>query len=138
MYSNPKFKKKKNKYYKNFKPVRTKHSFNNVIVTYPHFRKLNIYEGPEGNKQKHPKLIMDKEDDKYVYMGLTESPKRGHHSNIPLKNNPRKGDSRPAYVRKEVLIRSINDFDEILKNYSLSYEDRLNIIKEFEKIKKKK
>ena len=54
MYSNPKFKKAKNKYYKKHKPIKTKQSQNKVIVTYPHFRKLNIYEGPAGNKHKHP------------------------------------------------------------------------------------
>ena len=138
MFSNPKFKRAKTKYYKKRKTLQTKHVQNNSFITYPHFRKLNIYEGPAGNKQKHPKIIIERENDKYSYMGLTESPKRGHHSNLPLNKNPRRGDSRPAYVRKEVLLRSVYDFDEILSNYSLSNIDRLNVLNEYNKLKKKK
>ena len=41
-----------------------------------HFRRYSKAEGG-AKKSKHPKLIVDEEGDKFGFMGLTKSPKRG-------------------------------------------------------------
>ena len=106
--------------------------------TYPHFRFLKYKEGPKNNRHRHPKIILEKENDTYHYMGMTESPKRGRHKNIPLLQNPKRGDSRPAYVRKEYLIRSTEDFFGILYDYKLSDADKASILAHAAKLKQKK
>ena len=58
---------------------------------YPHFRRYKIEEGGKKKQAKHPKLIVKKDNDRFAFMGLTESPKRGHHNNLPLIKNPEKG-----------------------------------------------
>lgn len=50
------------------------------------FRRYNKIEGGKKKRAKHPKLIVDKKGDEYGFMGLTESPKRGHHKNIEIHN----------------------------------------------------
>lgn len=70
--------------------------------TYPHFRFLKYKEGPAHNRRRHPKIILEKENDTYRYMGMTESNKRGRHANIPLLHNPKKGDTRPAYFPMKI------------------------------------
>ena len=106
--------------------------------TYPHFRLLKYKEGPMHNKRRHPKIILEKENDTYYYMGMTESAKRGKHANILLLRNPKRGDARPAYVRKEYLKRPIEDFYGILRNYRLSDEDKACVLEHAEKLKQKK
>ena len=71
-------------------------------------------------------------------MGLTESPKRGHHKNIELKKNPQKHKTNKAYLRDEVRYDDKNNFGEILENYKLSDEDKKAVIAYIEKRKKKK
>ena len=102
------------------------------------FRRYKKVEGGKIKKAKHPKLIVDENVNEYGFMGLTESAKRGHHKNIPLIKNPQKGKIEQSYLRDELRYDNKDNFTEILKNYNLSYEDKLNIIKYLEKHKKKK
>ena len=105
---------------------------------FPHFRFLKYKEGPKNNKRKHPKLILEREDDKYHYMGMTESAKRGRHANIKLSRNPKRNDTRPAYIRREYLIRPTEDFEGVRNDYKLSYTDKALILSEAQKLKAKK
>ena len=105
---------------------------------YPHFRFLKYKEGPKGKKKKHPKLILEREKSNYHYMGMTESAKRGRHANIPLSKNPKQNDNRPAYIRREYLIRPASDFEEIRKDYKLDPLDKLLVLTEAKKLKTKK
>ena len=107
-------------------------------IKYPHFRFLKYKEGPPSKKRKHPKLILEKDNDMYHYMGMTESAKRGRHKNIELTKNPKRGDTRPAYIRKEYLIRPTKDFHGIQKDYSLCSEDEARVLSEAQKLKAKK
>lgn len=86
------------------------------------------YKKKEGNSNKrHPKLIVDETYNNYGFMGLTEKDKKGkHHNNIPIEN-PKKGDIRPAYLRKKIRYDIKNNFGEVLKDYNLSNEDRKRI-----------
>ena len=102
------------------------------------FRKYKKVEGSKHKRAKHPKLIVEEDDNNFRFMGLTEAPKRGNHKYIPLSTNPKKGDKRQAYLRDELRCDSKNKFEEILNDYSLSEKDLIKIIKFLEKYKKKK
>ena len=73
----------------------------------------------------HPKLIVDEnnQDNTYGFMGLTEHKYNGHHLNIKLEKNPRRGDTREAYIRKELRKDKKNNFGGVLTNYELSEKD---------------
>jgi len=107
------------------------------------FRRLDKVEGGKRKKAKHPKLIVDAKRHKFGYMGLTESRKRGHHSNLPLLKNPQKGkpdlvDGKPtAYIRKELLYAKKDMFTDILPDYNLHPKDKERVIDFLEKTKKK-
>ena len=97
------------------------------------------YKEAEGKKRvRHPKLIVETTEKTNKFMGLTSSPKKGHHSNIPLEKNPQKGKKGKAYIRKEIREKTKDNFDEILKDYKLSKKDKQKIIDYLEKNKKKK
>ena len=98
------------------------------------FRRYNKKQGD--SKKRHPKLIVDENSKNYGYMGLTEKSKRGkHHSNIPIKN-PKKGDTRPAYIRKQIEYDKKDNFGDVLKDYHLSDKDRKYLIDFVNKRKK--
>lgn len=101
------------------------------------FRRYKKQEGKQSNKARHPKLIVDKNNTEYGFMGLTSSPKRGYHSNIKLEKNPKKNDIRQAYIRKEIRYDSKNKFGQILNEYNLSNKDKKFIIDYVNKHKKR-
>lgn len=101
--------------------------------------KFRRYKKKEGKKKvKHPKLIVEENETEYGFMGFTEEPKSGHRKNIELTQNPKKGDTRPAYIRKELRYDITENFSEVLENYNLSEEDKKAIIEYLNKRKKKK
>ncbi len=102
------------------------------------FRRYKKLEGGKNKKAKHPKLIVKETKSEFEFMGLTEEEKSGHHKNIPLIKNPKKGDTRKAFVRKEIRKDIRENFGEILANYNLSEKDKLSIIEFIEERKKKK
>ena len=57
----------------------------------------------------------------YVNIGLTKSPKRGHHKNVKI-HNPQDW-SRDSYLRDDVRIDSKEYLREVLKDYKLCPED---------------
>lgn len=96
-------------------------------------------EGGKKKKAKHPKLIVERSGNQYGFMGLTESSKRGHHSNIPLSKNPQKGKSKKmAYIRKELRYDKTDNFSEILSDYKLTSKDQKTILDFVKKLKQKK
>ena len=102
------------------------------------FRRYKVIEGGASKKARHPKLIVSQEKKQVGFMGLTESKKRGHHSNIELDVNPENGNSNKAYLRKEIRHDDIGNFSEILENYNLSENDKKKVIAYIESLKKKK
>lgn len=101
------------------------------------FRRYKKKEGGDIKKAKHPKLIIDETKTDLGFMGLTESPKRGHHKNIELKQNPQKGKTGKAFIREEVRYDKKRNFSEVLEDYKLSEEDKQEIIKFLNKKKKR-
>lgn len=102
-----------------------------------HFRLYKKKEGPNYNKKQHPKLIVDENTNEFGFMGFTESKKRGHHGNIPLERNPKRKDSRPAYLRKELRYDLKTAFDRVLSNYRLTDKDADKVAEYLSKIKRK-
>ena len=102
------------------------------------FRRYKKVEGGKSKKARHPKLIVEQEENTVGFMGLTESEKRGHHKNIELDKNPEQGNTNKAYIRKEVRYADLGEFGEILQNYNLSESDKAKVIKYLEKLKNKK
>ena len=102
------------------------------------FRRYKKKEG--GVKEsRHPKLIVDEDESKYGFMGLTKDSHSGHHANIPLKKNPQKNNKNQAYLRKELRYDDKTKFEkDILSDYTLSAEDKKTVLKYFEKYKKKR
>ena len=102
------------------------------------FRRYKKLEGGKKRKAKHPKLIVDETETEYGFMGLTEESKSGHHSNLMLTKNPKRGDKREAYIRKELRYDNQDNFGKVLEDYNLSQADKQAIIKYIKKRKKKK
>lgn len=105
-----------------------------------HFRRYKKKEGKPGEEVRHPKLIIAEDDTTYNFMGLTESPKRGHHKNIVLLVNPKKGDKRKrqVYLRDENRKDSKDKFYPYPENgYKLSKVDKQMLVEYLEKKKKK-
>lgn len=86
------------------------------------FRRYKKEEGGESTKAKHPKLIVDEQNQDYGFMGLTKSPKRGNHNNIKI-DNPQKNNTEDSYIRKELRYDNKKYFGEILTDYVLSEKD---------------
>lgn len=103
-----------------------------------HFRRYKKTEGKAVKKGKHPKLIVEETKDDFGFMGLTKSPKRGNHNNIPLSKNPRAGNKEKAYIRDELRYDKKRNFSEKLKDYDITPEDEERILKYLERHKKKK
>ena len=99
-----------------------------------HFRKNKKRKCGTKNKGSHPALIIGETDDgtAYVNIGLTNSPKRGHHKNIKI-HNPQNW-KEESFLRDDIRIDSKEYLSEILKNYKVCPED---IDKIWEIIKKK-
>ena len=102
------------------------------------FRRYKKEEGGAKKKARHPKLIVTQEKQDVGFMGLTKSKKRGHHKNIELDVNPKKGEIKKAYLRKEIRHDDIGNFGEILKDYKLSESDKKKVIAYIESLNKKK
>ena len=80
---------------------------------------------------------MKKVSDEFEFIGLTESPKRGHHKNVALKKNPEKGNKDPSYLRDELRKLPTSQFSEPLKEYKLSSMDKQTAWAIYRKNKKK-
>ena len=75
---------------KNNKPTRKNGSAKKE--KFPHFRRYN--------KSGHPALILDEENDDYLFRRVTSSEKSGHHKNEKVFPNPDKRRSSPMYIVK--------------------------------------
>ncbi len=60
----------------------------------PHFRKFK-----NGKLTGHPQYIFDENGQKYLIIGITESPITNGVANIPLDKNPEPNNNSPAYIR---------------------------------------
>lgn len=61
-----------------------------------HFRKFK-----NGKFTGHPQYVYDKKGNKYLIIGITESPRTDGVNNIPLDKNPEPNNSDRAYIRPQ-------------------------------------
>lgn len=59
-----------------------------------HFRKFK-----NGKFTGHPQYVYDEKGQKYLIIGITESPETNGVANIPLDVNPEPKNTNPAYIR---------------------------------------
>ena len=88
-----------------------------------HFRNNSKRKKGTTNKGSHPSLVVGETDDgkAYINLGLTKSPKRGHHKNIKIHNPQNWGED--SYVRDDIRVDSKEYLSEVLKDYNLCPED---------------
>lgn len=88
-----------------------------------HFRNNKKRKIAKKNSGSHPSLVVGETDDgtAYVNIGLTKSPKRGHHKNIKI-HNPQNWNEE-SYLRDDIRIDSKEYLSEILKDYKLCPKD---------------
>lgn len=99
-----------------------------------HFRKNKKRKLGNSNKGGHPALVVGESDDgkSLVNIGLSSSPKRGHHKNVQI-HNPQDW-SKTSYLRDDIRQDSKEFLSVILKDYKLCPDD---INKIWEIIKKR-
>lgn len=104
-----------------------------------HFRRYKKKQGK--SKERHPKLIVDEDGNKYGFMGLTSNKFKGKgHKNIPLKYNPdlrEKDKSKHSYLRRKIEYDKKKNFGGRLKYYALHPDDR-KLIEDYVSKRKKK
>ena len=88
-----------------------------------HFRNNTQRKKGSTGKGRHPSLIVGETDDGkgFVNIGLTKSPKRGHHKNVKI-HNPQNW-SEDSYLRDDIRIDSKEYLSEVLRDYNLCPED---------------
>lgn len=88
-----------------------------------HFR--DNYKRKEGDSKKglHPCLIVGESHDQnaFVNIGLTKSPKRGHHKNKAI-HNPEDW-NKTSYLRDDIRIDNKKDLSDVLSNFKLDPDD---------------
>ncbi len=81
------------------------------------------------NQTKHPNYIFEEQGNRYHSLGITHhettKDKKGRkHKNMPLKNNPDKGDSNGAYIRYGVITDKKKNYSErTIKRLKFSEDD---------------
>lgn len=99
-----------------------------------HFRRNKKRKIGDSNKGAHPALVVGESEDgkSFINIGLSNSPKRGHHKNIPI-HNPQDC-SKTSYMRNDIRLDSKEFLSVVLQDYQLCPED---INKIWEIIKKR-
>ena len=81
-------------------------------------------------RTSHPNYIFeaDEKRKKYSAVGITHEEKTFGRNNMPLKNNPKKGDKKPAYVRNGIIEDGQRSFGRRkIKNMEFSEADLPNV-----------
>ena len=88
-----------------------------------HFRNNSKRKKGTTGKGMHPSLVVGETNDgnAYVNIGLTKSPKWGHHKNIQIHNPQNWNES--SFLRDDVRVDSKEHLSEVLKDYRLCPED---------------
>lgn len=97
-----------------------------------HYRKN--YSRNNKNIRSHPSLVVGENDNKFINIGLTHSPKRGHHKNIRIHNPLNFNEI--SYLRNDVSETDKDKLKIILSEYKIhhdDYEKILEIISKYEK-----
>lgn len=84
----------------------------------------------EKDEGSHPSLAVGKNGKKIANFGITHDRKRGHHSNIPLSQNPNPKDKEQAYLRDDLQYHDEKHLKQVLAGYrKLPPEDQEKVLK---------
>lgn len=87
----------------------------------------------------HPAIEVGHQGNKIVNIGITHQPKRGHHSNEMLSQNPERGRTDRAYARDDVSIDDKYFLKEIINDLrDMPQKDKDKIYHIIQKYKNKK
>lgn len=88
------------------------------------YKKISKNEFRFSKKTKHPTYIFEEGNNRYRSVGITHSPKTFGKDNMPLSVNPKKGDSRQAFIRNGFVTGPKQDFGgSTMNNYQFSNSD---------------
>lgn len=80
------------------------------------------------NLTGHPNYNFEESNGKVKGFGVTHSEETFGIKNMPLKRNPKKGDTRPAFIRNGVISEKSKYFSEnVLPDFELAPEDEPNV-----------
>ena len=90
----------------------------------------------------HMNYVFLGNDDSFRSVGLTSHDTTFGRRNMPLHNNPKKGDKKPYYVRNGIVSDSKRSYSKkTAKNYKFSNADKANVkskIRHYKKEQKKR
>ena len=76
------------------------------------------------NNTKHMNYVFGASNKRYYSVGLTTEPETFNKKNMPLENNPHKGDTGKSYVRNGIISDRKKAYDrKPNKNWKFSNED---------------
>lgn len=77
---------------------------------------------------KHTTYVFGETENEYRAIGFTHREETFGRKNMPLKNNPKRGDDTPSYARNGIIADNKRSFSKKkAKNYQVSKEDMPNI-----------
>lgn len=75
-------------------------------------------------KSKHLHIIVrDVDDNAHLSIGITHSPKSGHHNNILLTRNVEVSDNKNSYILRRPIVDYKNSYKKSNKNISIPIDD---------------
>ncbi len=93
------------------------------------------------NQTKHPNYVFEEKSGKYHSVGITHGEQTFGKKNMPLKQNPKKGDKQSAYVRSGIITDKKNNYSKKpIKNMQFENSDFTNVkskIRNYKKQRKK-
>jgi len=84
----------------------------------------------------HTNYVFEDDGFEFTAVGITHSDTTFGKNNMPLRNNPQKGKSAPAYIRNGFIRQSHDSFKKPRKNFSFSSDDFVNVKKKIRNNKK--
>ena len=89
------------------------------------------------NYTRHPNYVFGEDDNSYHSLGITHEKYTFGRKNMPLAQNPKRGDKSKAYIRNGVIRRNKKYYGRILTDYSFSSEDKAKIKSKIRQYKKR-
>ena len=93
------------------------------------------------NQTRHPNYVFEEESGKYHSLGITHGEQTFGKKNMPLKQNPKKGEEKPAYIRNGIITDKKSNYSKKpIKNMQFENSDFSNVkskIRNYKKQRKK-
>ena len=91
------------------------------------------------HKTGHMNYVFWENEDEYRSVGLTSKSETFGKKNMPLKENPKKGDMKSSYIRSGVIEGNKKAYSrKEAKNYQLTGDDKANVKSKIRHYKKEK